>query len=345
MGSPSDLHQLTNKTVLYIVFDISKNFLCLWTILKVFVLKNLFNLVILKWYKISKISIGGILTMGQEKGLWSWVGRIGGLLTLALSVYTVYALFIKPDYNVIAQAEIIETEFPKFEQETPKKNIDEKEIQKLLLDGSKEEKESLKYLGDKFASEKIASHIKDYVERIFPESTKTNFNFRTIFLLTIENIGKKEATEIELIAPFDSTIYKGIYKIQTTDEKQSKVFDLKEKISIGSIRPTSKVNVIIWSEQTFSVYDRKKIILTHKDGVVSIGYTEKVSGLVAFIMQESQEGYFTIIYVLLSFVAIVPGLLIFLNVFTFGVVGAIDRLLWKLTSFRNRLYNHLYKNQ
>ncbi len=138
-------------------------------------------------------------------------------------------------------------------------------------------------------------------------------NLDSIWLITVENQGKKQVHDLVLELPFD-----GLYEVRQIGA--TTVFtEFQRIISLNSLRPSNKLQVILWANSPYyptttwcqnGMYNETQI--THPDGVVNIKYEERVTGLLAWGVRTNRNwrgllGFFMIALVLVAGL-LIPGL-------------------------------------
>jgi hypothetical protein len=100
---------------------------------------------------------------------------------------------------------------------------------------------------------------------------------RFLWTFSVGNRGSKEVTDLRLELPFE-----GYYTLYRLGEKPF-FSGFKRVITIGSIRPSNNISVLVWSTDDPSTTLQDSSRITHPNGVVNIRYPVRVSGAIGWI--------------------------------------------------------------
>ena len=122
------------------------------------------------------------------------------------------------------------------------------------------------------------SNIVDLVEKIHKESwgeiNQFNFDdYKGFSYLIVSNTGTKTAREIKIDLPISGIA------LQIASDDSRKIDHFKKVIAVDDIRAGNQSVVAVWSETEVSKYRYKDINVTHKNGVGSVSWPIKASGL------------------------------------------------------------------
>jgi hypothetical protein len=214
---------------------------------------------------------------------WATVGKILTVIATAIAVLygviQIYDRYYPKDAEIVAVCDRSSFSIPPAYYEKLsewQKVIKPEEIEKFISLDSDLKDEERQILSRAFA---------DYLDRrksINPDPLSAMFSYGPInnieqCRISVKNIGSKEATDLKL-----QIRDKGYYKFSKTGEEWNSG-SFENSIALGSLHPDNEVVILVWREDS-SPFELIKI--THPNGVVEVGTSERVTGFLAWLHKE-----------------------------------------------------------
>jgi hypothetical protein len=199
----------------------------------------------------------------DESRIWGWIGRIAVIIGLIWGAIQIINYFSQKDAEIVAEGQFYRLVIPDpIIEDFKKKNerINANEIEKLLP-----EKLEGRY--------SVASGIADFINKDKSIITATELsNLSTYWEFQIQNNGSKESSDLKLELPI-----KGYYRINKRGES-STGGKFENIISIGNLRPSNSVLVLVWTNEFVSEYRAQEAKVTSPNGVISVSQPTLVKG-------------------------------------------------------------------
>jgi len=216
--------------------------------------------------------------MAEQKRVnrfFGWVGKFSLIVALIWGLIQIFSFFSASDYSITVDGEHSFWELPEsFKRELV-------DLKYSVIYDSLET--LLPIIGDEKKRKKTARSLYEYFHSQIDSAFDYDFRYvRSIWSFKLRNEGKKEIKDLRLELPFD-----GFYNLKGSGEGPiSSKFS--KNIKVGDLRPSNEYYVTVWSEQTSESFYENDTRVTYENGIITIRYPAKVTGLLAWFARNKE---------------------------------------------------------